>query len=238
MNIVITGGASGLGKAITEKLVKDSSHNLLISYGRSGAEAEELSSQYSNLSITQCNFKDPKSIADFCHKVKAFDVDILVNNAFCGITTKHFHKMPEGTFATSFQESIVPTLEITQAMLSICRKKKQGKIITILTSYLKDLPPIGLSEYVANKAYLYSMHKSWVRENTKFNIKSYCISPSFMLTPLNADVDERILDGIVKANPLNRLLTVEEVANSVDFLCQGSDHLNGINLYMNSGDSI
>jgi len=238
MNIVITGGASGLGKAITQKLVQESSNNLLISYGQSAAPAEELAGQYSNLEISQCNFKDNQSIAAFCQRVKDFDVDILVNNAFCGITTKHFNKMPEGVFAQSFQESVVPTLEITQAMLSICRKKKQGKIITILTSYLKDLPPIGLSEYVANKAYLYSMHKSWVRENTKFNIKSYCISPSFMLTPLNADVDERILEGIVKANPLNRLLTAEEVADSVDFICKGSDHLNGINLYMNSGDSI
>jgi len=238
MNIVITGGASGLGKAITEKLAQTDSNRLLISYSRSSAGAESLATRYSNLSVTQCNFKDRASIAQFCDSVKAFDVDVLINNAFCGITTKHFHKMPENVFSTSFQESVVPTLEITQAMLALCRKKKQGKIITILTSYLKDRPPIGLSEYVANKAYLYSMHKSWVRENTKFNIKSYCLSPSFMQTPLNADVDERILDGIKKANPLNKILTVEEVADVVDFICKGSDHLNGINLFMNSGDSI
>ena len=238
MNIVITGGASGLGKAITEKLVQTASNNILISYSNSASLAEALASKYSNLSIAQCNFKDKNSIAEFCQKVKDFNIDVLINNAFCGITTKHFHKMAEGVFSRSFQESIVPTLEITQAMLALCRKKRNGKIITILTSYLKDLPPIGLSEYVANKAYLYSMHKSWVRENTKFNIKSYCLSPSFMQTPLNADVDERILDGMKSANPLGKILTVEEVAESVDFLCKGSDHLNGVNLYMNSGDSI
>lgn len=238
MNIVITGGASGLGRAITDQLVQNSADNLLISYSNSATAAESMSAQYSNLSAAQCNFKDLDSIASFCETVKAFDVDILINNAFCGITTKHFHKMPDGVFATSFQESVVPTLKITQAMLAICRKKRQGKIITILSSYLKDLPPIGLSEYVANKAYLYSMHKSWVRENTKFNIVSHCISPSFMQTPLNADVDERILEGIKTGSPLNKILTVEEVAESIDFLCKGSEHLNGINLYMNSGDSI
>mgnify|MGYP000341586942 CR=1 FL=1 len=238
MNIVITGGASGLGRAITDRLVLDPNNKLLISYSNSASVAEAMAAEHENLSVALCNFKEPESVQAFCTTVKDFDVDILINNAFCGITTKHFHKMPKGTFLSSFQQSVVPTLEITQAMLSICRKKKQGKIITILSSYLKGLPPIGLSEYVANKAYLYSMHKSWVRENTKFNILFYCLSPSFMQTPLNADVDERILEGIKKASPLNKILTVEEVAESILFLCNGSDHLNGINLYMNSGDSI
>ena len=74
------------------------------------------------------------------------------------------------------------------------KKKRKGKIITILTSFLLNSPPIGSSSYVANKAYLKSLTKSWANENIKFNVTSNTISPSFMQTNFTSDVDERIID--------------------------------------------
>lgn len=238
MKIVVTGGASGLGKAIVERLANIQGTQILISYSRSKSSADQLIKDYPNIEAVHCDFTDKTSLEKFCERIQEFNLTVLINNAFAGITSKHFHKMPAGVFVSSFEQSVLPTLKITQSMLRICRKKREGKIITILSSYLKNLPPIGMSEYVANKSYLFSMHKSWVSENAKFNISSYCLSPSFMLTPLNADVDERIVEGIREANPLKKLLTVEEVAEAVAFLTQGSGHLNGSNLFMNSGDNI
>lgn len=238
MNILITGGASGLGKAITEKLAEQETNNIFFTYNKSKDQADRLAIKLSNATAIQCNFRDAESIDSLCLKIKELDIDILVNNAFCGMESKHFHKISGEAFLNSFQYNVLPTLRITQAVLAICRKKKRGKIVTILSSYIMNKPPIGLSEYVANKAYLLSMHKSWVNENTKFNITSYCISPSFMQTPLNADVDERIVDGIIANHPLKKILTPEEVASTVDFLCSAPAHLNGINILMNSGENI
>lgn len=238
MNVVITGGASGLGKAIVERLSILEKTRILLSYNNSKDKAEALVSAYDNVSAAHCDFTDAGSISDFCQSIRDFDIDILINNAFCGITSKHFHKMPSETFSHSFNTSVVPTLLITQAMLGYCRKKRKGRIITILTSYLNNLPPTGMSEYVANKAYLLSMHKSWVSENSKFNISSTCISPSFMQTPLNAEVDSRIIDSIKDANPMKKLLNVEEVADTVAFMCTATDHLTGSHIYMNTGENI
>lgn len=238
MNILITGGASGLGRAITEKLAADKGQKVYFTYSRSVEKARDLESKNSNVQAIQCDFKDASSIISLCDRVKALDIDILINNAFCGIESKHFHKIDAEVFSNSFNWNVLPSLQITQAVLKHCRKKKFGKIITILTSYLTNKPPIGLSEYVANKAYLLSMHKSWVNENTKFNIASYCVSPSFMQTPLNQEVDERILDGMIANHPLKKLLTTAEVADTVHFLCTAPANLSGTHLILNSGKNI
>jgi NAD(P)-dependent dehydrogenase (short-subunit alcohol dehydrogenase family) len=139
---------------------------------------------------------------------------------------------------TDFKNNLIPVIEITQEILNNFRKKKSGKIITVLSSALIDLPPIGSSVYVANKAYLEKLTKVWAAENVKYNITSNSISPSFMQTKLTSEVDERIIEQMLDNHPLKKLLTVEEVAETVLFLTNASSHINGIDIVMNSGASI
>ncbi|MFZ0035366.1 MAG: SDR family oxidoreductase, partial [Sedimentisphaerales bacterium] len=127
---------------------------------------------------------------------------------------------------------------ITQEAIKLFRKKKFGKIINILTSFLINKPPTGLSEYVAKKAYLLSLSKSWAVENADFNISSNCISPSFMQTELTSSMDERIVEQLIKVHPLKRLLRPEEVAESVLFFINSPQHVNGVNLVINAAQDI
>lgn len=57
----------------------------------------------------------------------------------------------------------------------------------------------------------------WNKEYTRYNISSNCILPAYMQTKF-AEVDERILEQMVYNHPLNKLLTVEKVAQTVNFL--------------------
>ena len=133
---------------------------------------------------------------------------------------------------------MISTLIITQKFLSIRRKLKGGKIVNILTSYLINKPPVGLSEYVANKSYLLSMSKSWAIENINFNITSNSISPSFMLTNLTADTDQRVLDTMIDQYPNKSLLETDEVARVVDFILSATNHINGQNFIINAGSDL
>ena len=132
----------------------------------------------------------------------------------------------------------MPTISITQAAIGVFRKKKFGKIITILTSALTNTPPIGSSVYIANKAYLQQLTKVWANENIKFNITSNSVSPAFMLTKLTNSTDERIVEQITNNHPLKQLLTTDEVADSVIFLVNSTQQLNGIDLLINAGLNI
>lgn len=238
LNILITGGASGLGKAITETLALNSMYRIYFSYNKSIPDALQLEEKFLNVKGIHCDFTHPESLKQFCTNIVKLELDVLINNAFTGFEKKHFHKFSAEAFANSFNDNVVPTLMITQTAIQQFKKKKSGKIITILTSALINKPPIGWSIYVANKAYLLSMSKSWATEYQKSNIVSNCISPSFMLTKMNKDVDERIVEQMAKKHPLNQLLSTEEVATSVEYLVKASMQINGINLLMNAGFDI
>lgn len=239
MKILITGGASGLGEAITRLLAQDSGNMVYFSYRNSAENAKKIESEHKNAFSLPCDFGDAASLQAFIEQIANLDLDVLINNAYSGAFLKtYFHKIPSADYLNDFKENIIPTIEITQSVINGFRKKKSGNIITILTSALANIPPIGSAVYVANKAYLEKLTKVWANENAKFNITSNSVSPSFMLTALTVDTDVRLIEQMTENHPLKKLLTIEEVAETVLFLTKAPLHINGIDLLINAGTSI
>ncbi len=236
MKILITGGASGLGESITRRLASVPGNTVYFTYHSSEQQARQLEHEWSNCRGISCNFQDQEAMAALLAFVEQADLDVLIHNAFATENIqKHFHKLDPGVFSAHFSANILPVLQLTQRAILQFRKKKFGKIISLLTSALVDTPPLGWSEYVAGKAYLASMSKSWAAENSAFNITSNAISPAFMLTRLTAGTDERIQQQLTQSHPLKRLLTPDEVADTVQYLTTCSQQINGINLIINAG---
>jgi 3-oxoacyl-[acyl-carrier protein] reductase len=239
MNILITGGASGLGKAITETLAENKKNTVYFTYSKSEEKANKIKTIFENTISIKCNFSDPSELQSLQDQIKEMDLDVLINNAYCSkINQMHFHKCPPIDFLSDFKDNIIPTIIITQEVIKLFRKKKNGKIVTILSSYLSNVPPTGLSSYVANKAYLGKLTKSWANENSKFNIASNSISPSFMQTGLTVDVDERVVEQMILNHPNKNLITPKEVAEAVMFLANAGNHINGVDILMNAGVNI
>ncbi len=238
MKILITGGASGLGKAITEKLCGDSNDLVFFTFCKSKTAADDLAKKFSNSKSIQVDFSNSESVKNLVSKISEMDIDVLINNAYAANTVNHFHKIPAENFTESFQVNVLPTILISQEAIKLFRKKKSGKIITILSSGLIGNPPTGWSEYTANKAYLHSMAKSWATENAAFNITSNCVSPSLMATDISKDSDPRVIEMAVAAHPLKKILTVEEVAVTVEQLTRASAHINGTNLVINAAANV
>ena len=235
MNILITGGASGLGETITKTLAASSTNQVYFTYFNSITNASQIEKEFSNTKAFKCDFKNQSELDSLIEIIKELQIDALINNAYNGTPIKnYFHKIPFSDFSDEFQQNIMPTLKITQAVLTNFRKAKSGKVITVLTSFLINSPPIGASSYVACKAYLSSMVKSWANENVKFNITSNSVSPSFMITGLTSDTDERIIEQMEQSHPLKRLLTTAEVAETIQFLISSSNQLNGVDIPINA----
>ena len=240
MNILITGGSSGLGEAMTRILAKNPNHKVYFTYNSSLSNVEKLEAELSNTQGIQCNFKNLEEVTFVSKKINELDLDIFINNAYSGDAIKtYFHKIPVNEFQDDFIANIIPTIKLTQAAISSFRKnKKSGKIITILTSFLLNTPPTGASVYIANKAYLKSLINSWATENIKFNITSNSVSPSFMLTNFTKDTDDRILEQMNDNHPLKKILTANEVAETVLFLTQATPQINGVDIVLNAGVNI
>lgn len=238
MNILVTGGASGLGLTITKTLAKKIPGAFIyFTYFSSEETKALLEAEFSNVKGMKCNFREQADIAALQDFIKTGEIEILINNALTGLEKQYFHKLTAEDLTSAFKNDVLSVLLITGSFIQSARKRKSGKIITILTAALEQMPPIGWSIYTANKNYLLSMHRSWVAENRSFNITSNCVSPDFMATPLHKDVDERVIENIVDKHPLKKILTPEETAEVVLFLCGASVQLNGQNIILNAGQA-
>ncbi len=237
MNILITGGTSGLGKATVELLANDG-HYIYFSYLATEeftSVANELEKTYSNVKAVSLDFCKEDSVDGFCEQMKDWDLDVLVNSTYVGRPqTNYFHKLEPTEFLKAFEINIIPTVKITQTAVEIMKKKKFGKIINIITEAVIGLPPMGYTLYACNKAYLMKLSDVINKEYTRYNITSNCILPAYMQTNF-AIVDERILEQMEKTHPLKKLLTVDEVSQAIKFFVDASQQVNGVKLPINAG---
>lgn len=232
----MTGGASGLGKSIVHKLASLADNYIYFTYCNSLESAQEIESRFLNTKAIYCDFRDAQSITHLCNTIPDMNLDALINNAYMPLNNNYFHKLNADYFKESFSSNILPIIQVTQKAIEGFRKKKSGKIITVTTSFLINKPPLGLSAYVAEKAYLASLSKAWASENSSFNITSNCIAPSMMSTPFTTNnMDERVIENMTQSHPLKRLLTTDETSDTIWFLLQASQHVNGVTLVMNGG---
>ena len=239
MKILITGGASGLGEAITRRLAVDPENHVYFTFHHSEKNAKMIDGEFKNATSVHCNFQDQSDINLLQNKIGEIDIDVLINNAYTGdFILSHFHKTAVGDFLTSFESNILPVISITQSAIDLFRKKRSGKIITVLTSLLSGTAPIGSSVYAANKAYLAELSKAWANENKKFNISSNTVSPSLMVTGLTDKLDERLLEQMAEQEPEKKLLTVEEAANAVFWFVNAPQEITGMNKLLKPGGHV
>jgi len=238
MKVLVTGGASGLGSSILRKLAEENKYFVFFTYAKAQDLAKEYEALYSNVKAVYCNFNEDQSVNELVNRISEMDLDVLINNAGTQFHREHFYKTDSAVFLEGFTHNIIPVLKITQAALKVFRRKKFGKVINIISSAILNTPPIGWSSYVANKAYLLAISKSWVVENARFNISINNVSPSFMQTGLTSDIDERIIEQIKENHPLKEILTTDEVADAVLFFVRASQQINGTNLIINSGTDL
>ncbi|SEV81400.1 3-oxoacyl-[acyl-carrier protein] reductase [Prevotella sp. khp7] len=234
MNILITGGSTGLGKALVERCAADASHNIIFTYCRHEADAQALADSYKNVKAVQVDFCDEASVNQFVENLEAESIDVLINNAYAGNPQgTHFFKTDPEAFSESFRCNVMPLIKISQACIAGMRKRKFGKIINIITSYVMDVPPTGFSVYTATKAYIRQLSKSMSKELGRFNITSNCILPDYMQTDFG-QVEDFQLEQMKNAHPLKELLKPQEVAEVVCQLLNTTQQLNGVEIPINA----
>lgn len=235
MNILITGGASGLGLAITNTIATHFPNDTVyFTYYASADAAKAVEALHTNTKAIHCNFTKEASLNELLVFVKEIEIDFLINNAFTKLVKSHVHKISRQDYQDAFNNDVLSAALLTGTFIERARKRKSGRIITILSGVTAQLPPLGWALYTAGKNYLLSLHQSWAAENRGFNITSNCVSPEFMQTSINNDTDERIVEQMISSHPLKKLLTVDEVAKTVLFLCESTTHLNGQNIILNA----
>jgi acetoacetyl-CoA reductase len=214
---VVTGGARGIGKAISERLANRGA-KVAVGYASGRDAAAELAEKYDTMTIHQGNIGSRED----CERVvqEVYDqhgrVDILVNNA--GITAdKMLHKMQVDDWDKVVQVNLSGTFYMSHLVFNHMRERESGRIVSI-SSVIGERGNAGQANYAATKSGLFGLTMSLAMEGARKGITANCVAPGYIETDMVAGVPEAALEKIVGQVPIGRLGQPDEVARVVEFL--------------------
>ncbi|KAK7987076.1 NAD(P)-binding protein [Apiospora saccharicola] len=209
---VVTGGCSGIGKAIAEALV---SHGIRVAV----LDVQDAPKTFANnklLTYYRCDISDPNAIAETADQVRSElgHPSILVNNA--GITGSHtILKTPDAFLQRIFDVNLLSHWRLVRQFVPEMVAKNKGHIVTVasVNSYLTNS---ANADYVATKTGALSFHegltselKIWYQAS---GVKTTIAHPSWVRTPL---IEESIRKSGQDPKILDSMLRPEEVAEVI-----------------------
>ena len=219
--VLITGGARGIGKAMSKAFAKEG-YNVLVNFNKSENEAKELYTILNEKNFSVKLFKanisnreDVEDMVDYC--IKEFGgVDVLVNNA--GVSQdKLFTDITDEDWDNMMNINLKGSFYCSQVALKYMISEKKGNIINISSIW-------GISgascevHYSITKAGIIGMTKALAKEVGPSNIRVNSIAPGVINTDMLSGYNEEDIDALVEETPLMRLGTPEDIANCAIFL--------------------
>ena len=234
---LVTGGTRGIGKAITERLVKDG-FKVAANYAGNEEAAAKCAAEL-GVKAYRWDVGDYDGCAEGIAAVTRDlgPVDVLVNNA--GITRDAtLHRMTRQQWDDVIRTDLTSAFNLCRLTIEGMRDRSFGRIINI-SSINGQKGQIGQVNYSAAKAGLIGFTKALAQENAKKGITVNVICPGYIDTEMVAAVPEKVLEGIVATIPVGRLGKAEEIAACVSFLAgPGAGFITGATLTANGGQYI
>jgi 2-hydroxycyclohexanecarboxyl-CoA dehydrogenase len=235
---VVTGAASGIGRATAEALAAEGARVIVADIDREGGEktVATLRERGANAEFFAVDMTDAASITAFADAVNAKygAVDVLVNGAGWGRTHPFWEGTPE-LWNKLIALNLVGPMTLAKALLPQMLERKRGRIVNI-ASDAGRVGSLGETVYAGAKGGLIAFTKSLARETARHGINVNCVCPGPTETPLLAAVPEAHLEAFKKAIPLRRFAQPSEVADAVAFFAGAqSNYVTGQVLSVSGG---
>jgi 3-oxoacyl-[acyl-carrier protein] reductase len=222
-NVIVTGAAKGIGKAIALAFAKEGC-NIVLNY-HSHVEQEtidEIESCGVICKPVQGDVSDFSFAADMVKQTKKEmgSIDVLVNNA--GITRDMLlMRMSQEQFDSVVDTNLKGTFNMIRHVSSVMLKQKSGTIIN-MASVVGINGNVGQANYAASKAGVIGLTKSAAKELASRGITCNAIAPGYVETDMTAVLNDEVKEGIMNAIPLKRAGHVDDIARAALFLAQNT----------------
>jgi 3-oxoacyl-[acyl-carrier protein] reductase len=234
---IITGGARGIGKASAELFAKEGATVIIWDLLDAGQEtADEIVKAGGNCQFMKVAVTDPAAIEIAVSAIikQHHRIDILINNA--GITRdKSMLKMTHDEWQSVIDVNLTGVFNCTKAVVPHMVEQKFGRIICT-SSIVGISGNFGQTNYVATKAAIIGMVKTWAKEFGKHNITANAVAPGFIKTDMTDLMPQEVIDKMVSEIPSKRMGLPIDIANAYLFLAsEEASFINGHTLSVNGG---
>lgn len=239
---LVTGASRGLGRAIAQSLATAGAR-VVVNYSRSRDEAEAVAAQIradgGEAIAEQADVCDPVSIH---HLVKRIGmrwgaVEILVNNATGPQPMKPLEDYEWQDFQDQLDFFVKAPVLLMKETLPAMKQARWGRVIHIGSEVVR-LGNANFSAYVAAKAAMQGLTRSWANEFGPFGITVNCVEPGWIPVERHAGVPSQELDNYRSRVPLQRHGIPQDIDNAVTFLAQEqSNFITGQCLAVNGGNT-
>lgn len=218
---VVTGSSRGIGATVA-KILALRGARVVVNHRNSAEAAQRVVAQINSSGGIATVIQADVSRSDEAQQLvkDTIDtygqIDILVNNA--GTTRdKLIMTMKDEDWDVVLQTNLTSAYYCAKAAVRPMMKKRWGRIINI-TSVVGLAGQAGQTNYAASKAGIVGFTKSLAKEVGSRNITVNAVAPGFIPTALTEVLPDEQIQATIKATPLGRLGTVEDVAYAVLFL--------------------
>jgi len=233
--VVVTGGASGIGKATVELLAREGARVFVGDVDEAGGRAVAAAAGQ-RVEFLPLDLTEPQQIVRFADAVhqRVERVDGLVNGAGWDRIQPFIDNPPE-MWDRLIQINLMGAIRLSRALLDPMIAAHAGKIVNI-SSDAGRVGSTGETVYAAAKGGVIAFTKSLAREMARYQINVNCICPGPTDTPLFQAQPERMREALTRAIPFRRIAQPQEIAEAVMFfLGSRSDYITGQVLSVSGG---
>ncbi|TWJ19632.1 3-oxoacyl-[acyl-carrier-protein] reductase [Geobacter argillaceus] len=235
---LVTGASRGIGRAVALRLAAEGASVVVTATSQEAAQktADEIIAAGGKALAVKVDVTVADEVAALMARtVETFGrLDVLVNNA--GITRDGLlMRMKESDWQAVIDTNLRGTFLCTREASKLMTKARFGRIINI-SSVVGLMGNAGQANYCASKAGIDGLTRAVAKELARRNVTVNSVAPGFIETDMTEALPEKTREALHQQIPLERLGSVDDVANAVLFFASDlSGYITGEVLSVNGG---
>lgn len=236
---IVTGSSRGIGEATAIKLAEDG-FDVLVNYSGNQERAEAVVAKIEALGqkaiAVKANVSDAEEVKEMIRiAIENFgSIDVVVNNA--GITRDNLTmRMKAEDFDDVIATNLKGVFNVVQSVTRQMLKQRTGVIIN-MSSVVGALGNAGQANYVASKAGVEGLTKTFAREFASRGVRVNAVAPGFIVSDMTDKLGADLVESMQQQIPLGSLGEVNDIAEAVSFLASNkAKYITGQTLHVNGG---
>jgi 3-oxoacyl-[acyl-carrier protein] reductase len=244
---IVTGGATGLGRAIALEFARIGCHVGFCYVNLPGRDVTEqalltetaLMSMGVGVHACRCDVRDREAVEAFIRDSKARlgGIHYLVNNA--GIASDGaLWRLSDEAWREVMETNVTGAFHCIRTVAPTFRQQRYGKIVNV-SAHQADRPGFGVANYAASKAGLLGLTRAAAVELGPSNVNVNAVAPGFVRTERMMMLPKEVIERAQKSSILGRVAEPDDVAHVVSFLCsEKARHITGQTITVDGGLSL